>query len=390
MSPAEVAERFEHLLVVTDTVLEHTELDELLERLADRVREALGVATTAILLREPGKGTRLRVRATSGFGGTDAPERIRDSDELAGRAADQRMAFIYNGNGAGSAMAAPLIMEGKTLGVLQAASGKEQSFAQVDLHFLQLMADRVAFAIHRARNEDKSAGKAKGNFLAIMSHELRTPLNSIIGYGELLEDEIVGPLNEVQREHLERIRESGWHLLELINQILSITQVKPDQEKIALQRIDAEQHAISAAAAVRPEAHKKGLTLNVDAPHEPIIIATDPDRLRHILLGMLSNAVKFTHAGDIILQVTSHDDEVRFSVSDTGIGIEEQHLGDVFEPFWQADQSNTRLAGGTGLGLQVARNEARLLGGDIVVSSDVGVGSIFTLLLPASQRPQTE
>lgn len=393
MSASEVARRFEALLDVTDSVLEHIQLDDTLQQLADRIRTAVGAETAIVLLKEPGLGDRLRIRAAS------RPEPVNDvvgttiRGGLGGRVAERKIAMILNDpeavesdsplmNGIASAMAAPLLLNDAVMGVLQVGRTEVDAFGYVDLHFLQLLADRVAVALDRARDQDESAGRAKGNFLAIMSHELRTPLNSIIGYGEILEDEIVGPLNSTQREHLERIRESGWHLLDLINQILSISRVEPEQEDVEIQRIDAEQHAIAAASVVRPAAARKGLDLEVDAPLKAVILSTDPDRLHQILLNLLTNAVKFTPAGDIRLSVVPNGESIDFRVKDTGIGIEGHHLESVFEPFWQADQSNTRMAGGTGLGLQVARTQAKLIHGELTVESKPGAGSTFTLRLP--------
>ncbi len=400
MSASEVARRFEALLDITDSVLEHIRIDETLHQLAERIRTATGAETATVLLKEPGLGQRLRIRASSRPEPTDDLVGTTTLNGLAGRVAERRMALIFNEpdpaeedsplmNGISCAMAAPLLLDEAVMGVVQVGSSEVDAFGYVDLHFLQLLADRVAVALDRARDQDESAGRAKGNFLAIMSHELRTPLNSIIGYGEILEDEMVGPLNLVQREHVERIRESGWHLLELINQILSISRVEPEQEEVKIQPIDAEQHAIAAAGIIRPAAVRKGLALNVEAPASAVIISTDPDRLHQILVNILTNAVKFTPEGDIRLKVIPNGESVDFRVTDTGIGIAGHHLGSVFEPFWQADQSNTRLAGGTGLGLQVARTQARLIGGDLSVESRPGAGSTFTLHLPMGDRSKT-
>lgn len=234
-----------------------------------------------------------------------------------------------------------------------------------------------------ARAEAERANQAKSDFLAIMSHELRTPLNAVIGYSELLHDEIRGPLNPEQKEQLGRISESGWHLLELINQVLSLSRIEAGREEVRVEPTNACQLARDAVAMVMPQATRKELELRVEAPGDALALHTDTGKLRQILLNLVSNAVKFTDVGEVVLEVARSDKDVLFRVRDTGVGIAPEELGRIWEPFTQVDPSNTRRAGGTGLGLSVCRQLARLLGGEVEVESRPGKGSTFSLRLPA-------
>lgn len=243
---------------------------------------------------------------------------------------------------------------------------------------------RAEEELRKAKELAESAGRAKSQFLATMSHELRTPLNAVIGYGDLIESEVAGPLGDKQREYLGRIRASARHLLHLIDQLLSLSRIEAGKEEVHLERTNIAALARDAAALVRPQAERKGLHLCVQTPEEPLMVETDQDKLRQILLNLLSNAIKFTEAGEVRLGV--HREErgaVLFEIGDTGIGIASEDLERIFEPFTQVDQSNTRRQGGTGLGLPISRQLTRLLGGELWVNSMIGQGSTFTIRLPA-------
>lgn len=240
----------------------------------------------------------------------------------------------------------------------------------------------------RARAEE--ANRAKGEFLAVMSHELRTPLNAIIGYADLLQTQIAGPLLPAQFVQLERIRKSAGHLLGLIEDILSYSRMEVGKEEILAERIDAVSLARETLRFIEPSAAGKGLTLLEEVPSDPVEIETDPRKLRQILLNLMSNAVKFTERGSIELTLAREAGEwISFTVTDTGGGIAPEHQGRIFEPFEQVDASLTRRREGTGLGLGVSRKLAILLGGDLSVTSRLGEGSAFILRLPryAAQNP---
>ena len=204
-----------------------------------------------------------------------------------------------------------------------------------------------------------------------MSHELRTPLTAIMGYEELLSDGITGPVTELQRQQLGRINASARHLLGLIDEILTFTRVDIGRERVRWESMSVNHTLGDAAALVEPMAAAKDVHFIVELLEEDQAIQTDGTKLRQMLVNLLSNGIKFTDKG-----------EVRVSSADTGVGIAAENIEDVFEPFWQAEQTATRRTGGTGLGLSVTRKLARLLGGDVTVASSVGAGSTFVLTLP--------
>jgi len=233
--------------------------------------------------------------------------------------------------------------------------------------------------------EADQANRAKASFLAVMSHELRTPLNAVVGFTELLEAEISGPLTQMQRKHLERIRTGTNHLIQIIEEILTFSRAEAGREEVHLQTVSVGDLAAEAAALVKPMAGEKGLGFEVIAPDALPAIETDQRKLRQILLNLLSNAVKFTDRGAVELQMTAEDGGVCFAVKDTGSGIASSELERIFEPFRQVDQSSRRRVGGTGLGLAVTRQLVDLIGGTIEVESTPGQGSTFTVRLP--QKP---
>jgi signal transduction histidine kinase len=234
-----------------------------------------------------------------------------------------------------------------------------------------------------ARREAETANRTKGDFLAVMSHELRTPLSAIIGYQELLADGITGPVTELQRHQLGRIKVSARHLLELIDEILTYSRAEAGKEEVQYEVTAVNTMVDDAASLIEPLAADKHVALSVVRLDTPLDIRTDPRKVRQVLVNLLSNAVKFTDAeGSVSLRAHRDGDTLELTISDTGIGIEPDHLDRIFDPFWQVEQKATRRAGGTGLGLSVSRRLARLLGGDVLVTSEPGKGSSFTVLLP--------
>lgn len=239
-----------------------------------------------------------------------------------------------------------------------------------------------------ARAEAERANSAKGEFLAVMSHELRTPLTAIIGYEELLSDGITGPVTDAQKSQLGRIKVSAGHLLELIDQILGFARADVGREKLNVQDVRLTEMLRSAASFVEPMAATKKITLTIKLPDDEIVIRSDPGKVMQIVVNLLGNAVKFTDRGGVTLRAERRNDAVIVDVIDTGLGIAPEHIEQVFEPFWQVEQAITRRTGGTGLGLSVSRRLALVLGGDVTVSSTVGEGSRFTLILPLEPQPQ--
>jgi PAS domain S-box-containing protein len=243
-----------------------------------------------------------------------------------------------------------------------------------------------------AREEDvrealaaaQAANLAKSNFLAAMSHELRTPIGAMSAYADLLKDGILGSVTDVQHEHLLRIKTVASHLLGIVGEILTFARIEAGREQVRLVDADGVQLTREAILAVEPLVTKRGLVLRFDLPAAPVPMRTDPVKVRQILINLLGNAVKFTAAGHVFVAVTPSADgaTVAFRIADSGQGIAADDLGRIFEPFVQISKSYSRTHEGTGLGLSVSRMLARLMGGDLTVESELGVGSAFTAVLP--------
>ena len=233
-----------------------------------------------------------------------------------------------------------------------------------------------------ARAEAERANNSKTDFLAVMSHELRTPLTAIMGYEELLSDGITGPVTELQRQQLGRINASARHLLGLIDEILTFARVDIGRERVRWESMSVNHTLTDAAALVQPMAADKKLRFFVELLDEDQAIQTDGTKLRQMLVNLLSNGIKFTDKGEVRLGCAVNASTLEVRIADTGVGIAAENIEDVFEPFWQAEQTATRKTGGTGLGLSVTRKLARLLGGDVTVASRMGAGTTFLLALP--------
>jgi PAS domain S-box-containing protein len=284
-----------------------------------------------------------------------------------------------------SAMFVPLIASGKTLGAIGLVSAESgRRYSNDDLEVAQELATRAALAIENARlsMESRAATDAKSDFLAVMSHELRTPLTAIIGYAELLQLGVPEPVSETQREQAERIEVSARHLLQLIEEILTLVTLESGETRVRVEEVRIADLLERAVKIIEPMARAKGLTLRDTTSGEDEVLQSDADKILQILLNLLSNAVKFTERGEITISARRNEAWFDFEVSDTGIGVSEEQLRQIFEPFWQAEPPITRRAGGTGLGLTIGRRLADMLGGEIRVRSEKGKGSTFSLRIP--------
>ena len=235
--------------------------------------------------------------------------------------------------------------------------------------------------LEKARAAAEQANQAKSAFLANMSHELRTPLNAIIGFTRIVRRKGEGALPEKQIENLDKVLISAEHLLNLINTVLDIAKIEAGRMDVlaANFRIAA---LVDLCANTAQPLVKPAVVLEKQVDERLTYVYSDQDKIRQIVLNLLSNAAKFTHEGKIVLAARQDGDNLRVAVSDTGIGISAEALPRIFREFQQADNTTTRQYGGTGLGLSISRNLARLLGGDLTVESELGRGSTFTLVIP--------
>jgi signal transduction histidine kinase len=260
---------------------------------------------------------------------------------------------------------------------------------QVEQQLRESLQERVRAdaALRDAASRVEEAHRVKSDFLAVMSHELRTPLNAIIGYDDLLAAGIPGPVTPEQQLYISRIRSGAEHLVQLIDQILALAHVESGGADLALETVDLREVVNDAMMRIAPAAAARGLLAETALPPEPCTCCVDVGKVRQIVLNLLSNAVKFTEAGVIRVAVHCTDSAVTVEVQDTGPGIDAADHERIFDRFVQLDATATRRFGGAGVGLAIARDFARMLGGDVTLASVPGAGSIFTLCLPIRAFP---
>jgi signal transduction histidine kinase len=307
-----------------------------------------------------------------------------------------------------SLIALPLQVRGEVEGALSFYFDVPHRFEPEERRLLALIADQLAATAEKARlvqtlraaNEQLTrrneglveeveaaaeTNRLKNEFLANMSHELRTPLTSILGYAYLLSAGHAGPLTAAQAAAVSKIDRAGNVLLGLISDLLDLSHLKLGRTELDVAPEEAIQLAERALAAAGTPG--EGVALRIERPEEGIELRTDGEKVVKILENLLSNAFKFTREGEVTLQVRRAGERVEWEVRDTGIGIRPDDVDAVFDEFRQVDGSSTRLYGGTGLGLALSRRLARLLGGDVAVTSEPGIGSTFILRLPATTTP---
>jgi signal transduction histidine kinase len=407
-------------------------LPVLLERIVAYSRELLAADTSAIYLLQADQQTlspiatvgvvsaavkSFQLKLGQGIVGSVAqsglPERVDDV------MADPRYAHVPEAavQPGQKLLLAPLLSQNKVIGVMTVQRNPQQAvFNQADLEFLVALSRQATIGIEnarlfseaeQARATAEQANRAKSAFLANMNHELRTPLNAIVGFTRIVRRKAEGALPEKQVENLDKVLVSADHLLGLINTLLDIAKIEAGRVDIQPVHFDLS-HLVSVCTATVQPLLKPGVELATELAVDPPPIYSDPDRIKQILLNLLSNAAKFTEHGAITLtikkEITNTEAaeeqggkgdgilptpllpcppaQIIVLVSDTGIGIPAEAQERIFEEFQQADTSTTRKYGGTGLGLAISRKLARMLGGDLTVVSRPGLGSTFTLTLP--------
>ena len=337
------------------------------------------------------------VRADEGLSGDviRTGEPVLADGHLMERLSEDEIRLI--GEPARSWMGVPLVVADRVMGVMAVQSyEKEGAYDEHDLGLLTAAANQTAIALESARLYDEAVRTAerlrevdrlKSQFLANMSHELRTPLNSIIGFSRVVLKGIDGPITERQREDLSAIYNSGQHLLGLINDILDVSKIEAGKMDLDFEIVDLGQIVDGVLSTAVALVKDKPVELKRAIPDDLPTVIADERRVRQVLLNLVSNASKFTDEGFIRVAAEVDGGEVCVSVTDTGPGIAQEQIDEIFEPFTQVDASTTREHGGTGLGLTISHSFIQLHGGRMWVESEPARGSTFYFSLPLEGPP---
>ncbi|HLY16585.1 MAG TPA: GAF domain-containing sensor histidine kinase [Bryobacteraceae bacterium] len=415
MAAPDLRQRIEDLAVVADiasAMLSPLALSQVLDVALEKTGRAMRAPFGAITLLSADKG-RLEFAAVHGLS-PDYGERFRDLGLLpaddsspSGRALSTGKPYwvrditrhplctswkhISLGEGVRSLICVPLAVGGEPAGTLNQYLAEPHRFSAREVRLLQVVAQQISLAIERGRLYDRlkqqrdaaqSASENKSRFLAGMTHELRSPMTAIVGFADLLREQIPGPLNTTQMRQVRMISASAKHIMTVLNDALDVARVEAGKLECLIEPVDAGEVICEVTNMMAPLAQAKHLDLDIAEPREPLMVRCDRQRSKQILVNLLSNAIKFTPRGHIQVSGARDADipqHARITVSDTGIGLRPEQLPLLFEEFQQMPSPYQHL--GTGLGLAISRKLARLMGGDIQVESQFGRGSTFTLML---------
>jgi GAF domain-containing protein len=368
------------------------EFDEGAQTFQARGSHRITAEHLAIIRAEP---IRFGEGAVGRAGAIREPVQVADIADERQFVAPQARALLVR-EGLRSLLAIPLVREQRVLGGLVILRRELGAFSPETVATLQTFAAQSVLAIQNARLfreiEDKSrqlqlASEHKSQFVSSVSHELRTPLNAIIGLTEMMVKNAARFGTEKAQEPLQRVNRAGTHLLGLINQVLDLSKIEAGKLELNPQTVQLAPLINDVIDTAGQLAEQNKNRLVVDAQEDLGALTVDPMRLRQILLNLLSNACKFTKAGEVKLaarKVSNGGSFAEFAVSDTGIGMTAEQQAKLFEEFTQADVTTAQHFGGTGLGLAITRKLARMMGGDVTVTSELGKGSVFTVRLPGS------
>jgi signal transduction histidine kinase len=369
-----------------------TSLDEVLRLTVECAADLLAAEPVLLMLKNH-EGV-LEIRASHGFAESERRRMAGPMDELL----IERLQDVFGAEAAERFVGVPLVVSGEIIGLLAATRPPAAEHARAEW-LLTTLADQASIALETARHAEaranlenklkavQAAETAKDQALRILSHDLRTPLSTILSYGELIDSGMLGPVNERQRAALGRMRESGQHLIALLQNVLEMTRLTAGVVQLQLREFDivsAVREAVDIAVTPRGVSHKFDLL-----PCGPVPVFADPVRVRQVIIHLIDNALKYTPAGTRVrLTCSTHEvDGISYGVvqfEDNGPGIPADRLAVIFEPFERAGEATGSAATGTGLGLAIARALVQQMGGSIEASSTVGQGTVFTLRLPVS------